>query len=332
MDRAAIKSQARQLLKGNTFDLVVVMFVVGLVTGGLNLVVSIRDLINTTRELMLYDYGYSGFNVVFSFSWIITLIMIPVATALSGYFVRFVRTRQASAGEGISYSFKNGFQHFSRYFSAVFVTGLIICLWCLIPLAGWVIAIVYSYRYYFVAQIMNDNPELTGSQAREISKKMTDGMKGELFVMNLSFIGWFILSMFTFGILYLFYVRPYYETTIALYYENLRIRAIQAGVVHPQQFSPYPAGQNDRYGNPIPPVNGAYQQPPYGQQNAYGAPGAVPQQQPIGTQGYNPSPNPNPVPQQTPPVQQDAPAPQPGEAPSAEQPPQDNNQSGPESL
>lgn len=281
MDRATIKAQARELNKGNTFELFLIMLVISLISGGIGLFSTVGVIRNLIRDSY---YGYTGSGIWGALSWIAILILIPVGVALSGYFVNFVRTRRAGAGEGISYVFKNGFQHFGRYFGTTFSTGLLIGLWCLIPFVGWIFAIIANYRYYFVAQIIHDNPGLTGGQAREMSKRMTDGMKGELFIMELSFIGWGILTVFTFGILSI-YVLPYMETTKALYYENLRIRAIQAGLLHPQQFSSNPAAQTDMYGNPIPPIENPYgqgqqpvnyTQPPAGQ--SYEQPGVLNQQ------------------------------------------------------
>lgn len=299
MDRAAIKAQARQLNKGNTLNLFLVVFVVWFVSGGINMFISFRNMYSMTQDILNDGYGYASFGFGGSLLGILSIVMIPVGVALSGYFVKFIRGQRASAGEGIGYCFKNGFGHFGRYFSATFVTGLMIFLWALIPFVGWVFAIIAYYRYYFVAQIVHDNPELTGGQARELSRKMTDGVKGELFVMELSFLGWIILTSFTFGILYI-YVGPYMETTKALYYENLRIRAIQAGIVNEQNFMPYQnVVQTDVYGNPISPYANGYgqQQPPMPMANN-GYP--QPPVQNFNNQVPNYQPNPNPVPQQQP--------------------------------
>ena len=51
---------------------------------------------------------------------------------------------------------------------------------------------------------------------------MTHGHKMDIFLLQLSFIGWFILSGFTFGILALVYVVPYFNAAMALTYEQLK--------------------------------------------------------------------------------------------------------------
>ena len=55
-----------------------------------------------------------------------------------------------------------------------------------------------------------------------MSAQMMDGHKMEFFVLQLSFLGWWILSVLTFGLLAVFYVSPYYAVTVCDYYENLK--------------------------------------------------------------------------------------------------------------
>ena len=54
------------------------------------------------------------------------------------------------------------------------------------------------------------------------NSKMTDGNKVTLFLLDLSFIGWFLLSALTFGILMIFYVGPYHRTSHACFYEKIK--------------------------------------------------------------------------------------------------------------
>ena len=81
--------------------------------------------------------------------------------------------------------------------------------------------IVKSYSYAMTYYILNDNPGMDAIKAITASRKMMDGHKMELFLLHLSFIGWIILSMFTFGILML-YVAPYMQEAQAAFYEKLK--------------------------------------------------------------------------------------------------------------
>ncbi|EOD01714.1 Integral membrane protein [Caldisalinibacter kiritimatiensis] len=67
---------------------------------------------------------------------------------------------------------------------------------------------------------MRDNPEIGPLEAISQSIEMMDGHKMRLFVLVLSFIGWFLLGIITFGI-GLIWVIPYYRTTIANFYQDL---------------------------------------------------------------------------------------------------------------
>lgn len=62
---------------------------------------------------------------------------------------------------------------------------------------------------------------------------MTKGNRGELFVLDLSFIPWELLCVFVFPMVY---VMPYIQVTDALYYENFRLRAIAQGRVTEDDF------------------------------------------------------------------------------------------------
>ncbi len=93
--------------------------------------------------------------------------------------------------------------------------------------SGIVKAISYSMTQF----IISDSNGITGSQALEISKKITKGYKGKLFVFFLSYIGWFLLSGLTFGLLALLYVGPYMATGYGGYYLELKKKALENGIV-----------------------------------------------------------------------------------------------------
>jgi uncharacterized membrane protein len=69
--------------------------------------------------------------------------------------------------------------------------------------------------------ILNDHPEMSASEAITESRKMMNGHKMEYFLLQLSFLGWIILSSLTWGIL-LLYVMPYMQATSAAFYEKLK--------------------------------------------------------------------------------------------------------------
>ena len=69
--------------------------------------------------------------------------------------------------------------------------------------------------------ILADNPELTANEALSKSKEIMDGHKFDLFVLQLSFFWWYMLSAITFGIAYI-YVIPYVSATTANFYNSIK--------------------------------------------------------------------------------------------------------------
>ena len=81
--------------------------------------------------------------------------------------------------------------------------------------------LIKSYSYAMTFYIMADNPGIDGNEAITRSRQMMDGNKWRLFCLDFSFIGWIILCMLTFGILF-FYVGPYMEAAHAAFYQSLK--------------------------------------------------------------------------------------------------------------
>lgn len=99
-----------------------------------------------------------------------------------------------------------------------FVNGLLVELWSLILIIP---GIVKSYAYSMSFFVLADNPEMSQSEARAESVRLMEGNKMRMFLLTLSFIGWYLLSALTFGIL-LFWVIPYVNVTIACFYDELK--------------------------------------------------------------------------------------------------------------
>lgn len=114
------------------------------------------------------------------------------------------------------------FTSFSERFGKDFLLGLMIYvftfLWSLLFIIP---GIVKSYAYSMAYYISLDHPEWGWKECIEESKRITQGHKGELFVLDLSFIGWYIVGSLCLGIGIL-WVNPYHMTARANYYEALK--------------------------------------------------------------------------------------------------------------
>ncbi|MBE5921607.1 MAG: DUF975 family protein [Lachnospiraceae bacterium] len=114
------------------------------------------------------------------------------------------------------YGFKNDY---SKVVGTMFLRNLYIFLWGLLFIIP---GIVKSYEYRMVPYLLADDPNLSGDEAFRISREMMNGNKWSAFVLDLSFLGWTLLSSITFGIVGVFYVEPYIRATDAELYLKLK--------------------------------------------------------------------------------------------------------------
>ena len=91
-------------------------------------------------------------------------------------------------------------------------------LWCLTVVGG----IIKYFSYYMVPYIVAENPDISPVKAIKLSRNMMNGHKWECFKLEVSFIGWEILSLCTLGLSALFFSNPYREAVFCEYFVYLR--------------------------------------------------------------------------------------------------------------
>ena len=77
-----------------------------------------------------------------------------------------------------------------------------------------------------IPYILAENPKIERKKAFKLSKEMMKGNKWKTFILDLSFLGWELLSIFTFGLLNIFYINPYKVATTVELYEVLKKQII----------------------------------------------------------------------------------------------------------
>lgn len=112
----------------------------------------------------------------------------------------------------------DGFSDFGRIGGTMILMQLYTVLWMLLLVIP---GIVKSYSYALTPYILKDRPELKFNAAIEESMRMMNGYKMKLFLLDLSFIGWILLTMLTFGIGLLF-LNPYMSVSRIAFYEDLK--------------------------------------------------------------------------------------------------------------
>ncbi|MCL2546619.1 MAG: DUF975 family protein [Oscillospiraceae bacterium] len=183
LNRPELKSAAKAQIKGKIGILFLCMFLIGLIT-------------SAATPLL-------GAGLILAPAFSISMIMIYLA---------LIKGDAPEVGD----IFK-GFNLFGKALWLSVITQFFVFLWSLLFfIPGIIKAIAYSMAPYILAE----NPDMTAREALNKSKEITQGHKGELFVLALSFIGWILLTVVTFGIAFI-YVGPYMQATYANTYRKL---------------------------------------------------------------------------------------------------------------
>ncbi|MCR5340503.1 MAG: DUF975 family protein, partial [Saccharofermentans sp.] len=123
--------------------------------------------------------------------------------------------------------------HYKASIRNMFLKDLYEFLWSMLFIIP---GIIKSYSYWMVPYITAANPNLSASRVFEISKKTMSGEKWRTFVLQLSFIGWELLAILTFGV-GAYFLAPYQETTYAELYAVLRQKAIANGIATEEELA-----------------------------------------------------------------------------------------------
>lgn len=191
MSGSDMKAVAKRQLKGQWINAIVIMIISGLILGAVGLLGTLLG-----PFAILVTMAVNG----------------PFTLGITIYYQKVIRGENAEIGD----VFK-GFGNFAGAFVLIFLNGLFIFLWSLLLVIP---GIMKSYSYAMAFYILADNPEMSAMDALKQSQTMMKGHRMELFVLQFSFIGWFLLGTITFG-LGNFYTIPYMSATIADFYCEL---------------------------------------------------------------------------------------------------------------
>ncbi len=143
-----------------------------------------------------------------------------IAFGYAAFCLELVKTKKAKIGA----FFGGMFKKFFKKWGASLLMGLYLCLWSLLLLIP---GIVKSYSYSMTYYILQEKPDMGVNEAITKSREIMNGHKWQLFCLDLSFIGWMLLSVVTLGIA-LFYVWPYYSAARAQFYREIKKGAKKA--------------------------------------------------------------------------------------------------------
>jgi len=195
---------------------------------------------NYNRDLSL---DLSDYFPILAISGIVILIVIilvilfsvfisnPLQVGGKKYFLK--STEMNFDMNNLGYAFKK--DRYSNIVKTMFIKDLFLFFWYLLLVIP---GIVKSYAYRMVPYILCDNPNMDYNKAIALSNEMTHGHKFDIFVLDLSFIGWHILS----GLIPFagnFFVMPYTSATDAELYLALKDIAIANGLCNPNELPDY---------------------------------------------------------------------------------------------
>lgn len=244
-NRVELKEDSKGLLKMNYWPFVLVALIHAFITGGSNMGSGYKTARDTLDEDTIYEYGSSfGHHGIGSVAIavlgavFIAAIGVAVAALVLDIFVfgplevgckrymTIAREVKPQYGEML-FGFKNCYGNIVK---TMFLRNLFIFLWSLLLVIP---GIVKAYEYRMVPYLMAEYPDMASSEAFRISKEMMTGNKWEAFVLDLSFLGWHILSGITFGLVGVFYVAPYEMLTDCALYLTLKRTNPSLGYVQP---------------------------------------------------------------------------------------------------
>lgn len=139
----------------------------------------------------------------------------------------FIQNRTEMVRTGTIFDgFRSGY--YGNIVLTMFLKDLYVALWTLLLIIPGVIK---ELEYMMVPYILAENPGMDRKEAFAISKRMMDGEKFDAFVLQLSFIGWYLLAAITCGLVGIFYVNPYVEATMTELYAYNKGKAFHEGYI-----------------------------------------------------------------------------------------------------
>lgn len=230
-DRVELKQRGKAAFMTNYWKCVLAAFLISLLTAGYtggdityNYNQSPAGLNNGVVDLegsSVFSF-YSALTVISAVSLIIALLLNAfvfnvIEAGGAKFFVENSRGGNPGVGELFSL-FNSG--NYMNIVNVMFFRDLYLCLWylCLI-----IPGVMKTYEYQMIPYILAFHPDASRQDVFAKSKEMMTGNKMNSFVLDLSFIGWDLLAVVTFGILEVFYVAPYKQAAHAELYNFLDI-------------------------------------------------------------------------------------------------------------
>lgn len=219
MDSKQIRAQARQNLK-ESWALSIGVAAVAVLLGGLIAGSSfLPDFRSELFKLFNGDVPLGSFDklTISVRNGIFGLVAFLVGGAVQLGHARFLLNQHDQQELQFDQLFSQ-FHRFGQGFAQNFLRGLYTTLWALCLIIPGIMA---AYSYSMTPFLMAEDETLTASEAIARSKEMMYGHRMDLFILDLTFIGWSILCGITGNLGYLI-LNPYTSAAHAVFYRQLQ--------------------------------------------------------------------------------------------------------------
>lgn len=207
ISRSEIKTMAKEQLRGNWGIAILAFLIYAIIISSSGLEKTIDGIPFTDSYLSPY-YGLS-----ISINIIALLLGGLVSVGISKFSLNLVRHENVSIGDLFS-----NFNIYLKTLGLYLLMGIAICIGLILfIIPGIILSLMFSQAYY----ILSEDNEKSIIQCLEESSRLMKGYKWDYFVLELSFIGWWIIALITCGIGAL-WVTPYQGITEANYYMKLK--------------------------------------------------------------------------------------------------------------
>lgn len=226
LDNKVIKSNARDFIRGRLWMFWSVLLVVGIIESLANSLPqwifgdrlsNLSDIIAGNPDNIPKEISSSVFGWYYVLNVLITIVLIPLNIGVAQNVLAWSRGEDVNKWKVLFGGF-NSAKLFFKQVGVVVLNTILCALWAiLLVVPGIIKGLAYSMYPY----VLRDEPDLSVWQTLKKSEAIMKGYKGKLFLMYLSFVGWFILGAFTFGILYI-WLTPYVMTSTVKFYDDVR--------------------------------------------------------------------------------------------------------------
>jgi len=211
MNRLYLKQSARESLIGRKPSPMLVAFLYMLISNGINLVVNTDEI---TQSIISGHWAISPLRIAIVGAALLLVNLFVSIITFGWYKYALQVSRGQEAGIGTLF---DGIQMASKVVWLAVVKGVRIFLWSLLL---FVPGIIKTYAYSQAENLLVDHPDWSVGQILRASEDLMRGHKMELFVLEISFIGWMLATLLTMGILSL-WLNPYMSVTFANFYNQL---------------------------------------------------------------------------------------------------------------